>query len=136
MKFLTLPFAAAAALSLFLPACSVVDRINPKPKGRAADPMAVVPGEFLFTRYQPLNTWLDEAVRVQIMDVPLTDVFRHPALRGLEYVIVKPPSTNPLITIDKLALTRRQLLWVLAQDYQLHMTPAFGPRGDVRYIEI
>jgi len=136
MKFANLPPAAAAGLLLCLPACSVVDDINPRPKGHAADPAAVVPGEFLFTRYQPLNTWLDTAVRVQIMDVPLSEVFNHSALRGLEYVIVKAPPANPLITIDKLALTRRQLLWVLSHDYQLHMTPSFGSRGEVRFIEI
>ena len=136
MKSANLCPAVAAVLTLCLQSCSIVDYINPQPPGNAADPAAVVPGEFLLTRYQPLNTWLDEAVRVQIIDVPLSDVFNHPALRGLEYVIVKAPPVNPLITIDKLALTRRQLLWVLAQDYQLHMTPSFGPHGEVRFIEI
>jgi hypothetical protein len=119
-----------------LAGCTVMDQVNPQPRGYAADPAAVVPGDFLFTRYQPLNAWLDEAVRVQILDVPLMEVFHHPALRGLEYVIVRPPPQNPLITIDKLALTRRQLLWALAQDHQLHMTPSFGAYGEIRYVEI
>lgn len=128
--------AALAALCFCLPACSVMDRINPKPKNLAADPLAVVPPDFLLTRYQPLNAWLDEAVRVQIMDVPLMEVFNHPSLRGLQYVIVKPPTANPLVTIDKIAMTRRQLLWSISHDHQLHMTPSFGSRGEVRYIEI
>jgi hypothetical protein len=75
-------------------------------------------------------------VRVQIIDVPLSDVFNQPALRGLEYVIVKAPPVNPLINIDKLAMTRRQLLWVIAHDHQLHMTPSYGSGGVIRYIEI
>ena len=129
--------AAILALVLPLTSCETYDRITePQPKGHAEDANAVLPQEFLFTRYAPLNQWLDQAVRVQIMDVPLMDVFRHQALRGLEYVFVKPPMKNPLITIDKLALTRRQLLWVLSQDYQLHMTPSFGPHGAVTCIEI
>lgn len=138
MKFPAL-CCASLAVSLFLPACSVVDNPldpYPTPKYNAADPNAVVPAEFLFSRYSPLNSWLDQAVRVQILDVPLVDVFRHPSLRGLQYVIVKPPPDNPLVTIDKLALTRRQLLWAISHDHQLHMTPVFGRRGEVTHIEI
>jgi hypothetical protein len=127
---------AALASVLCLPACSVLDAIDPQPKRHAADPMAVVPNEFLLTRYAPLNAWLDEAVRVQILDVPLLSVFQHPSLRGLQYVVVKAPPDNPIVTIDKLALTRRQLLWVLSQDHQLHMTPAYGRHGEVTHIEI
>ena len=137
MKFPRLLPAAVLALILPLTSCETYDRITePQPGGHAEDANAVLPQEFLFTRYAPLNHWLDEAVRVQIMDVPLMDVFRHPALRGLAYVFVKPPLKNPLVTIDKLALTRRQLLWVLSHDHQLHMTPSFGPRGEVTCIEI
>lgn len=137
MKFSPLLPAAALALILSLTSCDTYDRITePQPRGHAEDANAVVPQDFLFTRYAPLNTWLDQAVRVQILDVPLMDVFRHPALRGLEYVFVKSPPQNPLITIDKLALTRRQLLWALSQDYQLHMTPSFGRHGEVSHIEI
>jgi hypothetical protein len=136
MKRLPVISATLACISLCLPACSVMDQDNPKPKGHAADPHAVVPQDFLFSRYHPLNTWLDQAVRVQIMDVPLMDVFNHQTLRGLQYVVVKAPTSNPLINIDKLAMTRRQLLWCLAHDHQLHMTPAFGPNGEVISIEI
>ncbi len=127
---------ALACLTLWLPSCGIMDQDNPKPKNHAEDPKAVVPVDFLFNRSRALNAWLDEAVRVQILDVPLMDVFRHPALRGLQYVIVKPPVENPLIFIDKLAMTRRQLLWAISHDHQLHMTPSFGPNGGVTAIEI
>ncbi len=130
---------SAAIFTLVLPmtSCEVYDRVFwPQPGGHAQDAKAVVPREFLFTRYAPLNAWLDEAVRVQIMDVPLLDVFNHQALRGLNYVFVKKPQQNPLVTMDKLALTRRQLLWALSHDHQLHMTPSFGAKGEVSWIEI
>ncbi|HEX2749598.1 MAG TPA: hypothetical protein VHM91_16430 [Verrucomicrobiales bacterium] len=136
MKRLSVFPAALACLSFGLSACNVMDQDNPKPRNHAADPKAVVPQDFLFSRYHPLNAWLDQAVRVQIMDVPLMDVFNHQTLRGLQYVVVKAPTSNPLINIDKLAMTRRQLLWALAHDHQLHMTPAFGPGGEVTSIEI
>ncbi len=130
---------SAAILTLVLPmtSCEVYDRLFwPQPPGNAADPAAVVPKDFLFSRYAPLNAWLDEAVRVQIMDVPLMEVFNHQTLRGLNYVFVKKPQKNPLVTMDKLALTRRQLLWALSHDHQLHMTPSFGANGEVTCIEI
>jgi len=135
MKFTPRLLAALAVISL--PACDTMDKIfDPQPPHHAEDPVAVIPPDFLTTRYGPLNDWLDTAVRVQIIDTPLMSVFDHPALRGLQYQIVKAPPENPRITIDKLAMTRRQLLWVLAHDYQFHMTPNFGPRGEVNYIEI
>ena len=132
------PLPALAALAaLTFSGCDTLDRIfDPQPPGHAEDPVAVLPPDFLVTRYAPLNQWLDEAVRVQIIDTPLLDVFTHPALRGLQYQIVKAPPQNPLVNIDKLALTRRQLLWVLSHDHQLHMTPSYGSRGEVNYIEI
>ena len=133
------PLLSAAILTLALPmtSCEVYDRVfEPQPGGHAEDAKAVVPREFLFTRYAPLNAWLDEAVRVQIMDVPLMEVFNHRSLRGLNYVFVIKPQQNPLVTMDKLALTRRQLLWALSHDHQLHMTPAFGTHGEVTCIEI
>jgi hypothetical protein len=137
LSFSTSAAAAAALAMLCLSSCETVDKIfDPQPPNHAEDPVGVVPPDFLYTRYSPLNQWLDEAVRVQIIDVPLLNVFDHPALRGLQYHIITPPQSNPLINIDKLALTRRQLLWVIAHDHQLHMTPNFGPRGEVTHIDI
>ena len=113
--------------------CALLDS---KPRNQAADTMAVVPDEFLFTRYEPLNQWLDTKVRVQIFDVPLHEVFNQPCLKGLNYRIVQESKENPIIFVDKIALTRRQLLWSLAQNNQLHMSPVFGPDGKTASIEI
>lgn len=132
MKF----FPVRAAALLLALTCSSCGLFDPKPKYKAVDAKAVVPQDFLFTRYEPLNRWLDTAVRVQIFDVPLTEVIKEPCLQGLNYRIINPPVTNPTIFIDKVGLTRRQLLWSIGQDYQLHMTPVFGPDGHMAYIEI
>ena len=130
--------ALSVVLSLLcLSSCDTMDRMfEPQPKNMATDPIAVVPSGFLLTRYAPFNHWLDTPVRVQILDTPLMDIFHHPALRGLQYVVMKAPPKNPVISIDKLALTRRQLLWSLSQDYQLHMTPSFNGKGELSCIEI
>ena len=120
-------------LALFTTGCTLFDA---KPPNQAADKLAVVPQDFLFTRYEPLNRWLDTAVRVQIFDIPLSQVFNEPCLRGINVSIIQPPIDDPDIFIDKLALTRRQLLWSLAQDPQLHLTPVFEPDGGPARIEV
>jgi hypothetical protein len=120
-------------LALTCASCGIFD---PKPSGQAADKMAVIPQDFLFTRYEPLNRWLDTPVRVQIFDVPLREVVNQPCLRGINYRVIEGSDKNPIIFIDKLALTRRQLLWSLAQDHQLHLTPVFDVTGGPACIEI
>lgn len=131
MKFsaLCLPVLAVSLL------CSTTS-CQLRPGNYAADKMAVVPPEFLLTRYTPLNNWLDTKVRVQIFDVPLSRITQEPALRGIRYRLVQAPEENPLIFIDKLAMTRRQLLWSLAQDHQLHLTPVFNEYDGTACIEI
>ncbi len=127
---------AAAALSL-LSSCRFTDRLlDPYPGFQAGDPMAVVPREFLFTRYEPLNRWLDQPVNVQITDVPLTQVFRHESLRGFQYKILRTPPRAHSVSIEKLAMTRRQILWSLSHDYQLHMAPRYGPDGEILWIDV
>jgi hypothetical protein len=132
MKFSPVHLLAALAL-LGLPACGIFD---PHPQYHAADPMAVVPPEFLLSRYAPLNRWLDTPVRVQMYDVPLSQVTQQPCLRGINYSVKQVPSENPNVFIDKLALTRRQLLWSLSQDYQLHMSISFDATQGPACIEI
>ncbi len=127
---------ARLLVPLLMFCCSGCGIFDPRPTYKAADELAVVPPDFLFTRYEPLNRWLDTAVRVQIFDVPLSRVIHEPCLRGVNYRLVQAPVENPMIFIDKLALTRRQLLWSLAQDHQLHLTPVFDTPEGPAYIEI
>lgn len=127
---------ATLLVSLLALSCSACGLLDPKPKYKAADPMAVVPVEFLFSRYEPLNRWLDTPVRVQIFDVPLSHVIHQPCLTGINYRVIEMPEDDPIIFLDKIALTRRQLLWSLAQDYQLHLTPVFDAHGGPARIEI
>ena len=66
--------------------------------------MAVVPQDFLFNRYAPLNRWLDTAERVLILDMPLKSCFDHEALRGIRYRWVIEPKENPVINIDRVVV--------------------------------
>jgi len=106
-----------------------------KPDFKPHDKLAVVPQEFLFTAHQPFTDWLDTPVHIQITEVPLSEVFQHPALRELRVVWVNRPTEDPLITVHRLAITRRQLLWALGQDHQLTMLAQTVPGGR-SYVEI
>lgn len=118
---------------------SIKQAINPEPDLHPARPKAVVPQDFLFTEYLPLNKWLDQSVRVDILDVPLSSVFQHPALSGLNHNLTgfSPGDKDEAnITIHEVALTRRQLLWSLSQDHKLAMVPKFDAQGGTSYIDI
>jgi hypothetical protein len=128
---------SALAVACLLPGCTAIDLLlDPQPKFKAADAMAVVPNDFLFTRYPPLNRWLDTPMRTLILDTPLKACFDHEALRGIRYQWIIEPKENPIINIDRVAITRRQLLWCLAQDHLIQMTPKFGPSGELEYLEL
>lgn len=122
-----------SALAFGLSSCEMFKMAGPfKPYTTKA----VIPQDFLLTHYQPLNDWLDVPVHVQILDVPLLDTFKQPALAGLNYRLAKAPKENPRITMTHLAMTRRQLLYSLSQEYQLSMTPIFANDGSMSYIDI
>jgi hypothetical protein len=120
---------------------SIQQQIDPEPNLSPARTRALVPQEFLYTDYVPLNDWLDTPVRVHITNVPLSEVFHQPALSGLNHSLLDMPDYSeadgePTVTIDELALTRRQLLWAIGQDYKLAMVPKFDQLGATSLIEI
>ena len=125
--------ALLALVSLTTVSC---DMFTMKGPFKPYDKKSVLPQDFLYTKYAPLNAWLDTPIRVQILDVPLPEVFALPCLRGLDYRIVSLPKLKHTITMNHMAMTRRQLLWALAQDHQLRMTPVFGENGRASHIDI
>jgi hypothetical protein len=123
-----LPTTILATL-LALPLLSSCEMYTHKGPFPAYSKDTLTPNRFLYSHYKPLNQWLDTPVRVLIQDVPLNDVFSHPCLRGVSFDLARPHLKNPLVNIDSLALTRRQLLWTLSYDYELSMVPMFHPNG-------
>lgn len=113
----------------FLTSCRFWMFWDVKPDYKPHDKMAVVPQEFLYTGSKSFNQWLDTPVQIQVTEMPLMEVFEHPALRQLRVVWVNRPKDNPVITIHRLAMTRRQLLWALGQDHQLTMLARTLPGG-------
>ncbi len=130
MKNLLSPLHAVfLAVALLLPSCTV------KPDFKPHDKLAVVPQDFLFSTNRAFNDWLDTPLHIQITEVPLKEVFHHPALRELSVVWVGRLRDNPHVTVHRVAITRRQLLWSMAQDHQLLMIAVPVPGGQ-SYVEI
>ncbi len=122
-----------AALVAGMSSCSLLEE---KPDFKPVAPRGVVPQEFLFTMHAPLNAWLDTPVVVHMDEVPLNKIFEQPALRGLNHRWASVPKIMPKITVHRIAITRRQLLWSLAQDHGLQMIPVHDGHGGECYVEI
>ncbi|MEZ5299054.1 MAG: hypothetical protein R3F11_00020 [Verrucomicrobiales bacterium] len=119
-----LALGASLLAALSLNAC-----LNYQPDHKVVNPMAAVPTEFLFTDYAPLNKWLDSPIAVYIDEVPLSEVFSAPELAGVNTQVTNLPEDDPLITVDSIGMTRRQLLWAIAHEYRLYMKPIENPHG-------
>ncbi len=93
-----------------------------KPRLSLSQPRAVVPSDFLFSWHKPYNEWMDTPNRVYYHEVPLDKIFQNPPFTKLRYTLGEMPPEMPEISIDSLGITRRQLLWMIAHDNQLHMS--------------
>lgn len=113
-------------LALSLSACGIFVE---KPTPSLVEPRAAIPRDFLFSWDKNYNDWMDSPVRVYYFEVPLDQVFANPPFTRLRYHVVKKPETIPLVTIDSLGITRRQLLWSISHDYNLHMSLKTLPNG-------
>ncbi len=119
-----------AVLLILIPialiSCSI---FNPKPKPGLVEPKAAVPADFLFSWHAPYNKWMNEPVRVYYNEVPLEEIFKNAPLLGLSYNFIKKPKKTPLVSIDSIGITRRQLLWAIAHDNNLSMSLKSLPNG-------
>ena len=119
-----------AALLILIPialiSCSI---FNPKPKPGLVEPKAAVPADFLFSWHAPYNKWMDSLVRVYYNEIPLEEIFKNAPLTGLSYNFINKPKESPLVSIDSIGITRRQLLWSIAHDNNLSMSLKSLPNG-------
>ncbi|MBT7982005.1 MAG: hypothetical protein HN584_05510 [Akkermansiaceae bacterium] len=113
-------------IPIALISCSI---FNPKPKPGLVEPKAAVPADFLFSWHTPYNKWMDEPVRVYYNEVSLEEIFKNAPLLGLSYNFIKKPKKTPLVSIDSIGITRRQLLWAIAHDNNLSMSLKSLPNG-------
>ncbi|MED5471184.1 MAG: hypothetical protein VX577_05520 [Verrucomicrobiota bacterium] len=114
------------SFSIALNSCSI---FNPKPTPGLVEPKAAVPADFLFSWHTPYNKWMDTPVRVYYNEVSLEEIFKNAPLTGLSYNFIKKPKEMPLVSIDSIGITRRQLLWAIAHDNNLNMSLKSLPNG-------
>lgn len=73
----------------------------------------------------PVAAWrkyLDEQVDVRFADTPLSQALHMPPFEHMNYTMGFGPTGEPVITIEGNALTRREILWRIAQEHDLAMT--------------
>mgnify|MGYP004117864445 FL=1 len=114
------------ALLTCLGSCGIFQE---KPNPGLVAPNATVPQDFLFSWNKPYNAWMDSPVRVYYNAVPLDQIFNNSPFIRLSYTFAEKPAEMPLVSIDTLGLTRRQLLWSIAHDNNLQMILRTLPNG-------
>ena len=117
---------ALIATPITLGSCGILEQ---RPKPGLVEPSAAVPGDFLFSWHTPYNKWMDSPVRVYYNEVSLEEIFENAPLSGLSYNFIKKPDQIPLVSMDSIGITRRQLLWAIAHDNNLHMSLKSLPNG-------
>ena len=100
---------------------------HPTPK--LTQPHAAIPRDFLWSWHKPYNKWMDAPVRVYYNKVPLDQVFKTSPFNNLSYRFIEQPDEMPLVSADSLGISRRQLLWAVAHDNNLHMSLKTLPNG-------
>lgn len=130
--FVRISLASIAAIPL-LSGCRMLDSM---PDFSISRPDAIVPQKFLHNTNDQLNEWLDQTCVVRIDEVPLSKVFAEPVFAPMNYRLTDLPADDPEISIDSIGMSRRQLLWAIAHEYTLDMTPVAGYGNNPSYIDI
>jgi hypothetical protein len=98
---------------------------------------AVVPNTFLYNATSPrFNEWLDTPAHIHLIDVPLDRVFESTIFAPLNYRVSNLPANAPPVNVESLGMTRRQLLWTIAHEYGLSMTPYDFGDPHLSYIDV
>jgi len=126
MRQRPIPLLLLTALALPLAGCDIFVE---KPSPRIVEAHAAVPREFLFSWHEPYNEWMDTPIRVYYNKIPLDQIFKESPFTSLSYRFIEQPPEMPLVTVDTLGISRRQLLWSIAHDNNLHMSLKTLPNG-------
>lgn len=120
---------ARIILLAILPILGSCGIFQEKPSPGLVEPKAALPEDFLFSWHKPYNEWMDSPVRVYYNKVPLDQIFKNSPFIRLAYKFSEQPAEMPLVSVDTLGITRRQLLWSIAHDNNLQMILKTLPNG-------
>jgi hypothetical protein len=95
------------------------------------------PADFLFANNAVWMGWMESTTDVRFKEVPLSKLPETPAFRQMNISIRgSDAALLPLqVSLDAKGVTRRQALWMIAEEYDLNMTVGYvGSRPF--YVEI
>jgi len=110
----------AAMLSV---SCVTLPRGFEGPEGKV-----VVPSGFLYVDDSALGEWLDTPFKLRYHEMALRDVFATHPLNSMRYRFEGLRRDVPPFTESSVGMTRRQLLYSLAQFYGLSMNIEYEAR--------
>ncbi len=104
-----------------------------------AEEKIVTPQKFLLSDSPALEEWMTTPFKVHYDEVPLRDVFATHPLNSMRYRFEGLPMEAPAFELNSMGITRRQLLYSLAEAYGLAMSLEYRERVPyaivVRHVE-
>ena len=89
---------------------------------RGTEGRVVIPANFLYSGSDALDDWLNEPYKLRFDEMSLRDVFTTHPLNSMRYRFEALPTDRPTFNMNSVAITRRQLLYALAESYDLEMS--------------
>jgi len=93
------------------------------------------PSTFLRTDYKPWNDWMDAVVSVDITNVPIGSLATEAPFKQMN-IVLNSIDPDYRIALEAKGVTRRQALWMLANQYGLAMTVVPDTNGRPSVISI
>lgn len=85
-----------------------------------AEETIVIPDNYLYSGSETFDAWLDRPFTMRYKETPFVDVFHTFPLHGMvPYRFEKMPENREAFSMVSPGMTRRQLLWTLAREYNL-----------------
>ena len=81
-----------------------------------------VPSGFLATSYGPLASWFDERFEVEYRNMTPALIFEQDPISDIRYDVSAMPANPPLFELQNSNISRREILYRVAQFWNLTMT--------------
>lgn len=115
--------------AVLLASCTALSEFIDHPGDfRKAEGRVVIPSTFLHSGSDALDDWLNEPYKLRFDEMNLRDVFATHPLNSMRYRFEGLPADAPRFNMDSAAMTRRQLLYALAEGYDLVMSIEYVDR--------
>ncbi|MCB1233143.1 MAG: hypothetical protein KDN19_23065 [Verrucomicrobiae bacterium] len=93
-----------------------------------------IPPNFLSTTDPALQKWLTEPFEVEYRNMTPTLIFDQPPIADIRYETRNLPEEAPLYHLKSSSMSRREILWDIAEFWHLDMEFSFDERGNPAYV--